>query len=130
MSGGVLVAVVGAHLAGQPLNYQLTDRGAVLFRSCLTAPKYKLFALAGTVPPKPGMIRVSADGGAIALEVWSMSKAAFGDFVAMIPSPLGIGKIELEDGTFVSGFICEGHAVEGARDITSLGGWRAFLKHK
>ena len=123
------IAVVGAHLAGEPLNHQLTARGATLVRACRTAPRYRLYALPGTTPPKPGMVR-SADGrgGALEVEVWSLPRAAFGSFVDAIPAPLGVGKIELEDGSAVTGFLCEPYALDGAEDISSYGGWRAFLR--
>jgi allophanate hydrolase len=123
----VLVAVVGAHLSGQPLNYQLAERNAVLVRTCRTAAKYRLFALPGTKPPKPGLIRVAAGGAALEVEVWQMPIEAFGSFVAAIPSPLGIGSLELEDGTHVKGFTCEEFAVAAARDISAFGSWRKYL---
>jgi allophanate hydrolase len=125
----VRLAVVGAHLSGQPLNHQLTDRGATLVRACRTAPHYRLFALPGTTPPKPGLIRLSPgmNGSAIEVEVWEMTAEAFGSFVAMIPPPLGIGSLTLEDGEVVKGFLCESYAIEGARDISTFGGWRSFL---
>jgi allophanate hydrolase len=126
----VRLAVVGAHLSGQPLNWQLTGRAATLVRTCRTAAEYKLYALPGTTPPKPGLVRASAGGAALEVEVWEMTTAAFGSFVAAIPPPLGIGSVTLEDGETVKGFLCEGYAVEGARDITSFGGWRAFLAAK
>lgn len=124
---GVLLAVVGAHLRGQPLNHQLTSRKASFVRQTRTAPCYKLFALANTQPPKPGLKRVAeklAQG--IEVEIWSLDDAAFGSFVAEIPPPLGIGTLELEDGTSVKGFLCEPIGLDGARDITEFGGWRAF----
>jgi allophanate hydrolase len=123
------LAVCGAHLSGLPLNLQLTSLGARLVRATRTAPTYKLFALPDTTPPKPGLVRAAAgeSGCAIEVEVWELSTDAFGRFVAAIPAPLGIGTILLEDGTSVQGFLCEAHAVRDARDITALGGWRAFL---
>jgi allophanate hydrolase len=123
----VRLAVVGAHLSGQPLNHQLTDLKATLVRLCKTAPVYRLVALPGTAPPKPGMIRIVDGGGSIEVEIWEMTAEAFGTFVAAIPPPLGIGTLQLEDGELVKGFLCEGYAVAGARDITHFGGWRAFL---
>ncbi|WP_223851409.1 allophanate hydrolase [Cupriavidus pauculus] len=131
----VAVAVVGAHLRGQPLNWQLREAGATLRASTRTAPRYRLYALAGTTPPKPGLARVAdADhahpGAAIEVEVWELPLRTFGKFVADIPAPLGIGNLELEDGSHVKGFICEPHALAegaGARDITAFGGWRAYL---
>jgi allophanate hydrolase len=125
--GTIPIAVVGAHLAGQPLNHQLTDLGGSLLRSARTSPSYRLYALPNTVPPKPGLVRVAADGVAIELEVWSLSPEAFGAFVSRVPAPLCIGSIELEDASRVSGFLCEGHAVAGARDISSFGGWRGYV---
>jgi allophanate hydrolase len=127
VSGQVHIAVCGAHLSGLPLNWQLTQRGARLVRSTRSAPAYKLYALPGGPPYRPGMVRVMHDGKAIDLEVWALSAQAFGEFVAAIPAPLGIGKVLLEDGSQVSGFVCEALAAEGAQDITHLGGWRAYL---
>ena len=122
----IRVGVVGAHLTGQPLNHQLTDKEARLVASTRTAPSYRFYALA-TEPPKPGLVRVAAGGAAIELEVWELAAAAFGAFVDAIPVPLAIGRILLDDGTDVAGFLCEPIAVDGARDITSFGGWRAYL---
>jgi len=123
----VNLAVCGAHLSGLPLNWQLTQLGAKLVRATRTAPNYKLFALPGTTPPKPGLIRVAADGAPIEVEVWAVPVAGYGHFVSNIPGPLGIGTITLEDGSTVQSFLCEAIAVEGARDVSSFGGWRAFL---
>jgi allophanate hydrolase len=131
MSETILVAVVGAHLTGQPLNGELIERGARLVRSGHTAPCYRLYALAGTVPAKPGLKRVaSGEGAAIEIEVWEMPLDRFGSFVALVPSPLAIGTVVLDDGSAVKGFVCEPYALEGlagAVDITALGGWRAYL---
>ncbi len=121
------IAVVGAHLSGLPLNPQLTDRGAVLRETARTAPHYRLFALPDTTPPKPGMLRVGSEGGAIEVEVWDVPGAEVGAFLALVPAPLGIGQIELEDGRWVHGFVCEAHALQNARDVTRHGGWRAYL---
>jgi allophanate hydrolase len=125
----VRVAVVGAHLSGMPLNGQLTERGATLVCSTETAPHYRLYALPGTMPPKPGLLRVAPHQGAsIALEIWDMPLAEYGSFVALIPAPLGIGTLELADGSSVQGFVCEAQALQqGARDISHLGGWRAYI---
>ncbi len=130
-TGEIGIAVLGAHLDGQPLNHQLTDRGGRLLRTCRTAPRYRFFALANTTPAKPGLLRVNAgeSGAAIELEVWGLPAEGFGSFVAAIPPPLGIGSIELEDGSWVKGFLCEPHALAGAKDISSSGGWRAFLRN-
>ena len=121
------IAVVGAHLAGLPLNHQLTERGATLREATSTAPSYRLFALPNTTPPKPALLRVSSGGGSIAIEIWDVPIAEVGSFLALIPPPLGLGSLELADGRHVNGFICEAHALAGARDVTAFGGWRAFL---
>lgn len=126
--GMVRVAVVGAHLSGMPLNGQLTDRGAQLLRTVRTAPRYRLYALNGSPPPRPGLVRVEndGDGGSIEVEVWAMPERRFGDFVSGIPAPLGIGTVMLEDGEEVKGFLCEHYAIAGCADITALGGWRKY----
>jgi allophanate hydrolase len=121
------IAVVGAHLAGLALNSQLTERGATLRETTTTAPHYRLFALPNTTPPKPGLLRVADGGAAIAVEVWDVPIAAVGSFLALIPPPLGLGSLELADGRHVHGFVCEAHAVAGARDVSAYGGWRGFL---
>ncbi len=123
--GQVRVAVVGAHLDGLPLNRQLAERNARLVSATQTAPRYRFYALPDG--KRPGLIQVQDGGASIACEVWEMPAEKFGSFVAAIPAPLGIGKLELADGSVVNGFICEGIAVAGARDITEYGGWRAWL---
>jgi len=124
----VQVAVVGAHLSGMPLNGQLTERGARLVSATHTSPDYRLYALPGTVPPKPGLLRVTAgEGAAIAIEIWEMPLAHYGSFVALIPAPLGIGSLALADGRSVQGFLCEALALAGAEDVTAFGGWRAYI---
>lgn len=124
----VKIAVVGAHLSGMPLNGQLTERGAVLVASAHTAPHYRLYALPGTTPPKPGLLQVAPNTGArIALEVWEMPVTAYGSFVAMIPAPLGIGTLALDDGSQVQGFVCEAQALQSAQDMSHFGGWRAYM---
>ncbi|WP_440531081.1 allophanate hydrolase, partial [Serratia marcescens] len=125
-AGHVRLAVVGAHLSGMPLNVQLTQRDAVRVEQTVTAPCYRLYALADTEPPKPGLAR-AAQGEAIRLELWDIPLARFGEFVAEIPAPLGIGTLLLADGRRVKGFICEAWALEGATDITEFGGWRDYL---
>jgi allophanate hydrolase len=120
------VAVVGAHLSGQPLNHQLTSIGGSLVRVARTASAYRLYALPGE-PARPGLVRVASGGAAIECEVWSVPAAAFGRFVAAIPAPLGIGKVSLDDGSAVAGFICEPLGVQGAKDITAFAGWRPYL---
>ncbi|NML17165.1 allophanate hydrolase [Azohydromonas caseinilytica] len=128
-SGQVRVAVCGAHLEGQPLNGQLTQRGARLVARTRTAPEYRFYALAGGPPLRPGLVRVSEgeEGAAIEVEVWELPARHFGSFVAGIPAPLGIGTTLLADGSRVPGFICEPLGVAGAQEITRFGGWRAFL---
>jgi allophanate hydrolase len=126
--GQVRVAVVGAHLSGLPLNHQLTERNARLVATTLTAPKYRFYALPDG--RRPGLIKVQEDGASIACEVWEMPASQFGSFVAGIPAPLGIGKLELADESVVNGFICEGIGVADAKDITEYGGWRAWLNNQ
>lgn len=125
----VKLAVVGAHLTGMPLNFQLTTRGGTLIKQTRTASHYKLYALKNTTPPKPGL-QYSAKGSSIEVEVWDIPRALFGDIVAEVPAPLGIGNVQLIDGTWVKGFICEGYALEDATDISHFGGWREFMKSK
>ncbi len=129
VAGGQLpIAVVGAHLSGMPLNGELTGAGGALVKRCRTAPDYRLFVLPDTVPAKPGVVREPGfSGPGLDVEVWALDAAAFGAFVACIPAPLGIGKMTLDDGTQVPGFLCEAHAVAGAQEITALGGWRAYI---
>ena len=126
---GIPVVVCGAHLEGLPLHWQLADRGAVLRSRTRTAKAYRMFAIpaAGTIPPRPALIRDDAKGAAIEVEVWELSPAAFGDFVSKIPGPLGIGKVLLENGEELPGFIAEPRAADGAEEITAFGGWRAWL---
>jgi allophanate hydrolase len=127
--GFLPVVVVGAHLSGEPLNHQLTERGGTFLRRAYTAPHYRLYALPETVPPKPGLMRVTqGDGAAIEVEVWALPMETVGSFVAGIAAPLAIGSIELEDGVRAHGFLCESSATERARDISSFGGWRAYLR--
>lgn len=126
------IAVVGAHLSGQPLNGQLLERGAHLVRTAKTTNLYRLYALANTTPPKPGLIRGNEPScHGIEVEIWELGPAEFASFVALIPPPLGIGTLELEDGELVKGFLVESYAVApggGAAEITHLGGWRNYLK--
>lgn len=124
----VAIVAVGAHLSGMALNYELLSLGGRLIEATTTAPDYKLYALKGTTPPKPGMLRVDAgSGAAIAVEVWALSAEAFGKFVAAIPFPLSIGTVRLADGGSAKGFLVEATATQGARDITHFGGWRNFM---
>ena len=127
--GCVLLAVAGAHLRGQPLNHQLTGRGARLVRSCRTAREYRLFALPDTMPPKPGLLRDSGFAGdGIDVEVWAIPEHHFGGFVAAVPPPLTIGSICLDDGRSVKGFLCESAALPGAVEITRYGSWVEYMR--
>jgi allophanate hydrolase len=123
----IALAVVGAHLSGMALNGELQALGARLLEESATAPDYRLYALE-TTPPKPGMLRVDPGAGSsIKLELWALSAASFGKFVAAIPPPLSIGTIRLADGRGVKGFLVEPAAIDGARDISAFGGWRAYV---
>lgn len=122
----VKLAVVGAHLEGMPLHWQLTSRNATFVGAFTTAPNYRLYAMADSVPPKPALVH-SGEGAAIALEVYELDLASFGSFVAEVPPPLAIGTVTLADGSSVKGFVAEPRALTGAEDITHLGGWRAFI---
>lgn len=122
----IAVAVCGAHMSGLPLNHELTSRGGRFLREAATAPRYRLYALAGGPPYRPGLLRIER-GEEVGLEIWALPKAAFGDFMAGIPAPLTIGTIALSDGDTAQGFLVEAAGVQGAEDITHLGGWRAFL---
>jgi len=127
-AGEVAVAVVGAHLSGLPLNGELHALGGRLLEATTTAPDYRLYALNGTVPPKPGLLRVDGGkGAAVEIEVWALPVESFGRFVDAIPAPLSIGTIKLADGRGVKGFLLEAAASADARDISEFGGWRAFL---
>ncbi len=124
---GIRLAVVGAHLAGMPLHWQLSSRGARPIATTRTAPGYRLFAMAGSNPPKPALVCDAATAAAIEVEVYELSEAAFGSFVAEVPPPLAIGTVALADGTSVKGFVAEPRATAGATEITAWGGWRAWL---
>lgn len=124
--GKVTLAVVGAHLEGMPLHWQLTSRGAKKHGPAMTAPTYRLYAMAGSTPPKPALV-YAQDGDAIALELYELELSAFGSFVAEVPAPLAIGTVTLADGSQVKGFVAEPRAVENATDITAWRGWRAYI---
>lgn len=126
------LAVVGAHLVGFPLNSQLIERGAKLLKTTKTAPKYQFYELAGGPILKPGLVKQpnENEGQSIEVEVWAMPKEHLGSFLALIPSPLGLGKVELEDGSQVVGFICEPYGIEGATNISHTGGWRNWMKQR
>ncbi|NRF68005.1 allophanate hydrolase [Aquincola sp. S2] len=126
------LAVVGAHLEGMPLHGQLSERGCRLIERTCSAPNYRLYALPNTQPPKPGLVRCGGheDGQAIVLEVYEMPLDAVGSFLALIPPPLGLGSVQLADGRWVKGFICEPAALAGGTDISSFGGWRGWLENR
>ena len=127
-NGCLLMAVVGAHLSGQPLNWQLTQRKGRLVKTCRTHPGYKFYALKNTTPPKPGLVRVPGyEGPGIEVEVWALLEDTVGSFVQGVPQPLCIGTLDLENGEQVKGFLVEATAVADATDITHLGGWRSYL---
>ncbi len=122
------LVVCGAHLDGLALNGQLKQRGARLLEATQSSPDYQLYALAGGPPFRPGMVRVAEDGVAIEVEVWELPSAELGSFLTGIPAPLGLGKVQLADGRWETGFICEPYGLEGARNISEVGGWRAYLR--
>lgn len=126
-SGWTRIVVCGAHLSGLPLNYQLTERGGWLLETTHTASTYKLYALPGGPPKKPGLVRVSSGGKAIEVEVWALPLSQLGSFVEGIPSPLGIGTLQLKNGTSAQGFLCENEGLNSAEDVTGFGGWRDYL---
>jgi allophanate hydrolase len=127
---GVLLAVVGAHLSGMPLHWQLASRDARLVSRTRTAPVYRLYAMAQQDPPKPALAHRGSQGSAIEIEVYELTTSAFGSFVAEVPAPLAIGSLTLEDGSIVRGFVAEPRALDGALDITAHGGWRAYLAQR
>ena len=125
----VKLAVVGAHLKDMPLHWQLTSRDAVFVEATSTAPSYRLYAMADSIPPKPALVHAgTGEGAAIKVEVYELDVAAFGSFVVDVPPPLAIGTVTLADGCSVKGFVAEPRALAGAEDITALGGWRAFVR--
>jgi allophanate hydrolase len=125
--GYLALAVCGAHMRGLPLNHQLSDRRGYLLRTARTAPCYRLFALPGAPPHRPGLIRAANGGAAIDVEVWALPIESLGSFLAGIPAPLGLGTLELEHGAPALGFLCEAYATAGAVEITAYGGWRAYV---
>jgi len=129
LTPNVHLAVVGAHLTGQPLNPQLLSLGAKLHHSTTTAPLYRLYAL-NTTPPKPGLVRIGEGGAQIETEIWSIPPEGLGLLLASLPRPMALGKIDLADGTQVPGFLCEPAALENAEDITAHGGWRTYLNKR
>jgi allophanate hydrolase len=123
------IAVCGAHMEGLALHWQLRDREATLVQRTQSAPCYRFYLLPGSgrIPDRPGMIRVSEGGAAIEMEVWEVPQTTVGSFLEGIGAPLGLGKVELADGTKVTGFICEGIVAGSSKDITSYGSWRKWL---
>jgi allophanate hydrolase len=126
-AGETEIALVGAHMSGLPLNGQITALGGRFLSATTTSPDYRLFALAGGPPMRPGLLRVTEGGSPIAIEVWAAPTAGLGRLLGQIPMPLGLGRVRLGDGREVTGFLAESAGLEGARDITAFGGWRAFL---
>lgn len=122
----VKLCVVGAHLKDMPLHWQLTSRNAKLVEKTQTAPSYRLYAMADSVPPKPALV-FDETGSALEVEVYELGMAEFGSFVVDVPAPLAIGTVTLASGERVKGFVAEPRATKGAEDITALGGWRAYI---
>lgn len=121
------IVVCGAHMRELPLNSQLLERNAVFREKVQTADCYRFFALPGGPPFRPGLVRVNDNGSRIEAEVWALPAERWGDFIALIPSPLAIGSVLLDDGRSIKGFVCEAFATAGATDITAMGNWRTFL---
>jgi len=128
--GTARVAVVGAHLRGLPLHHELTAVGARLEAVTRTASSYRLYALSGTVPPKPGLVRVERRGAAIEVEIYALSESGLGQFLSGVSAPLAIGPVELDDGTTVPGFLATAGALDSAIDITHHGGWRTYMESR
>jgi allophanate hydrolase len=122
----VRLVVAGAHLRGQPLEHQLLGLGAEWVETTTTAPNYRLYALDGHTPPKPGLV-YDPTGAAIEVDIWAIPPDGLGRFLGLVPAPLALGKVELADGSWATGFVCEPRAIDSAHDITHLGGWRAHV---
>jgi len=120
--------VCGAHMSDLSLNYQLTDLSAHLLEKTKTAATYQLYALAGGPPYRPGLVRQSVNGCAIDVEVWEIATSALGAFIQNIPEPLGLGKVEIDSGEQVIGFICQPEGIQTATNISHFGGWRKYLE--
>jgi allophanate hydrolase len=120
------LVVFGAHLTGEPLNPELMALGGRFVGACRTAPRYRLFHIVDGGPSRPGLVRQRDGGTAIGGEIWRLPTDGFGAFVAQVKAPLAIGTVELDDGRRVKGFVCEGHAVDGAEDISAFGDWRRY----
>jgi len=127
LPGELPIILVGAHMTGLPLNFQITELGGRFLQQAETAPCYRLYRLAGPPPARPGLIRAETDGAAIAVEVWALPLSRVGEFLSQIPAPLGLGRVELSDGQRLTGFLVEVTGLGGAEDITGLGGWRNWL---
>jgi allophanate hydrolase len=125
-TGYLPIAVCGAHMEGLPLNYQLTERGGRLLERTTTSANYRLFLLPGGPPQRPGLVR-DLEGTSIEVEVWELPAINMGDFLNQIPAPLGLGRVQLADGSSLPGFLCEAWAVKQAQELTACGGWRKFL---
>ncbi len=130
LGGSARIGVVGAHLRGLPLHHELTRLSARLVTTTLTAPRYRLFALAGTVPPKPGLVRDENDGARIDIEVYALGPAELGRFLGGVAAPLALGPVELDDGSIVPGFLATAGGLDSAIDITHHGGWRAYVESR
>jgi allophanate hydrolase len=126
-TGETEIALVGAHMSGLPLNGQVTSLGGRFLAATTTSPDYRLFALSGGPPARPGLLRVADGGAVIAVETWAVPTVGLGQLLGQIPSPLGLGRVRLADGRQVTGFLVESAGLEGARDITEFGGWRSYL---
>ncbi|MDI4657718.1 allophanate hydrolase-related protein, partial [Xanthobacter autotrophicus] len=124
--GRLDILVFGAHLSGMALNGDLKAMGGRFVRTATTAAAYRMKRLPGAIA-RPGVVRVSADGAALDGEIWSLPFEGVGKLLATIPAPLGLGQVELADGTRVTGFLAEAAALDGAEDITAHGGFRAFM---
>ena len=120
------LAVVGLHLRGEPRNGELIERGGTFVRAARTARSYRLYRLPSGVP---GLVR-RAPGERIDVEVWELPEAGAGSLLARVAKPLSLGRVELEDGSDVTGFLCEAYATDDAEDITASGGWRHFRMAK
>jgi allophanate hydrolase len=127
MTPALDLLVFGAHLAGEPLNHQLTDAGATLLGEAATAPEYRMHLL-GTVPPKPGVVRVGPGGACLPGELWSVPAAGIGALASVLEEPLTLGRVRLPDGRSVLGFLCEAYAVTGRPQLDPAGGWRGYRR--
>jgi allophanate hydrolase len=124
---GYPLVLAGAHMEGLPLNHQVLDRGGRLVRRLSTAPGYRIFALPGGPPERPALVADPSSDASIEVELWDLPEETIGSFLAGIPAPLGLGKVRLDDGSEVVGFIGAAGCEAGARDITAFGGWRGWL---